>query len=130
MQYKLVPQLRGQRSARVCDLLDRESGQWDPQLLINLFRYQACMIIVDMVPVPSEEGQEDVLICNLSSNGRYKVKDAYKYLRNGRKVILLLVFVCLSGNLLEERYQLEGFWQVEGYIQTLPVLFVFNKRRR
>lgn len=82
MQYKLVPQLRGQRSARVCDLLDRESGQWDPQLLINLFGYQACMIIVDMVPVPSEEGQEDVLICNLSSNGRYKVKDAYKYLRN------------------------------------------------
>lgn len=73
----------------VSDLRDESRGLWNTQLLIELYGYANCLVILNSVHLSNEEGQRDVLICNMSANGGFRVKDAYNILRgvgNGNAV--------------------------------------------
>lgn len=68
-------------SIKVLDLVNQEDGRWDIGLLIEYFGYENCMVILNTVPVPVQSQQNDALLCSLTSQGGYRVKEAYNYMR-------------------------------------------------
>lgn len=71
---------RDQRSLLLKDLVVQETGQWDVHKLVELFGFQASVIITSTVASPREEAGRDRLRFKESPNGNFSVKGAYRNL--------------------------------------------------
>lgn len=81
---QLKPIAGSSRKAKVEELKDPDSDNWDVGKLVNLFGYTDSMAIVSNVKPPKAEGGPDRLIFTPANNGSYSVKIAYSNLLKER----------------------------------------------
>lgn len=77
---EIVPPSMSYRNLLVKDFIDEHTGLWNTQLIFDFFGYANCMNFLQTVSVPSQQVEFDILICTMSSNGGFRVKDAYNHL--------------------------------------------------
>lgn len=84
------------------DLKGEREGEWNVQLLIQLFGHVNAVRIVAEVKAPSLERGEDRLIFKPTKNGNFSVAKAYNCLRSGGVG---------GGNLVQQEGTEKEFWR-------------------
>lgn len=75
------PGIGAQVKWSVSNLVEENTGQWNGPLIIQYFGYEKCMQILQLPPPAPDSTNRDVLVCDFSTTGVYRVKEMYKELK-------------------------------------------------